>query len=458
MKHTTIIEPFRIKTVEPIHFNTREERNQLLKEVHYNLFGLEAQQVIIDLLTDSGTSAMSSKQWASLMQADESYAGSQSWTRLQEVIQKMTGFPHVFPTHQGRAAEHILFGLIGGSGKTFISNTFFDTTRANVEASGATAMDCPVDPSTLNKDEKRFQGNMNLIALEEKLRTSKTPIAGVVLTVTNNSVGGQPVSMSNAVQVKQLCRVFNIPMYLDACRIAENAYFVKHHEPNFINYSAREIALQFFRLSDGVLMSAKKDGLVNMGGFFATRNAQLQKQFQNALILKEGYVTYGGMSSRDLEAMASGLEEVFDEDYLRYRMASTDYLGLGLKKIGIPVLYPTGGHAVYIDAQTFYPHLKPEDFPGQVMACELYRNGGIRSCEVGSVMFGRYNTKKQFIPAQRELLRLALPRRVYTMSHLDYIIETFEFLKLNALQARGLQMTYRPKQMPHFTAKFEEKE
>ncbi len=285
MKHTTIIEPFRIKTVEPIHFNTREERNQLLKEVHYNLFGLEAQQVIIDLLTDSGTSAMSSKQWASLMQADESYAGSQSWTRLQEVIQKMTGFPHVFPTHQGRAAEHILFGLIGGSGKPFISNTFFDTTRANVEASGATAMDCPVDPSTLNKDEKRFQGNMNLIALEEKLRTSKTPIAGVVLTVTNNSVGGQPVSMSNAVQVKQLCRVFNIPMYLDACRIAENAYFVKHHEPNFINYSAREIALQFCRLSDGVLMSAKKDGLVNMGGFFATRNAQLQKQFQNALIL-----------------------------------------------------------------------------------------------------------------------------------------------------------------------------
>ena len=458
MKHTTIIEPFRIKTVEPIHFNTREERSELLKAVHYNLFGLEAQQVIIDLLTDSGTSAMSSKQWASLMQADESYAGSLSWTRLQDVIQKMTGFPHVFPTHQGRAAEHILFGLIGGSGKTFISNTFFDTTRANVEASGATAIDCPVDPSTLNKDEKRFQGNMNLIALEEKLRTSKTPIAGVVLTVTNNSIGGQPVSMSNAVQVKQLCRVFNIPMYLDACRIAENAYFVKHHEPNFINYSAREIALQFCRLSDGVLMSAKKDGLVNMGGFFATRNAQLQKQFQNALILKEGYVTYGGMSGRDLEAMATGLEEVFDEDYLRYRMASTDYLGLGLKKIGIPVLYPTGGHAVYIDAQTFYPHLKPQDFPGQVMACELYKNGGIRSCEIGSVMFGRYNTKKQFIPAQRELLRLALPRRVYTMSHLDYIIETFEFLKLNALQVRGLQMTYRPKQMPHFTAKFEEKE
>lgn len=454
MKHRTIIEPFRIKTVEPLPFNTEVERNRLLTDVNYNLFGLEAKDVIIDLLTDSGTSAMSSHQWASLMQADESYAGSKSWSRLKGVIEKMTGFPFVFPTHQGRAAENILFSLIGGPGKIFISNTFFDTTRANVEASGSEAIDCPIlDESS----EERFKGNMDLDKFSELLQKYKTKISGVILTVTNNSMGGQPVSITNAIHVKQYCRNMNIPLYLDACRIAENSYFVKHHEPNFINYDAREIALQFCKLSDGVLMSAKKDGLVDMGGFFATRDPQLQEHFRQALILKEGYLTYGGMSGRDLEAMATGLEEVFDEDYLNYRMASTKYLGEGLKKMGVPVLYPIGGHAVYVDAAAFYPHLKPQDYPGQVMACELYRYGGIRSCEIGSVMFGRINYKKQFVPAQRELLRLALPRRVYTMSHLDYVLETFEFLKLKSMDIKGLKMTYRPEQMPHFTAKFQPK-
>lgn len=451
MKHKTIIEPFRIKAVEPIHFSTKEERSSYLNDVNFNLFGLNSEQVTIDLLTDSGTSAMSSQQWAALMEADESYAGSKSWIRLKKIIKKMTGFSYIFPTHQGRAAEYLLFSIIGGKGKTFLSNTFFDTTRANVEASGAKAIDCPVTKNNLQDYEKHFMGNMDLEVLEKQL---KNKIAGVILTVTNNSVGGQPVSLSNAIQVKALCRAYDVPLYLDACRIAENAYFVKHFEPNFINYSAAEIALQFCRLSDGVLMSAKKDGLVNMGGFFATDNKRLNNYFRDRLILKEGYVSYGGMSGRDLEAMATGLEEVFDEDYLQYRMASTNYLGMGLKKIGVPVLYPTGGHAVYVDAQALYPHIPPEEFPGQVLACELYRFGGIRSCEIGSVMFGHYNTKKQFVPAAQELLRLALPRRVYTMSHLDYVIETFEFLKLNAPKTVGLRMTHRARQMPHFTATF----
>ncbi|MDX2281845.1 MAG: tryptophanase [Saprospiraceae bacterium] len=455
MQFKTIIEPFRIKTVERIRLTTPEQREEYLQHAHFNPFLLHSDQVIIDLLTDSGTSAMSSAQWAGIMRGDESYAGASSWLRMEKAVQDLTGCPYILPTHQGRAAEHLLYTRIGGAGKVFISNTHFDTTRANIEFSGATAIDCPIhensDPALLHP----FKGNLDTVKLQENIeKYGPENVAAVVLTVTNNSGGGQPVSMDNARQVSEICKKYGIRFILDACRIAENAWFVKHREPGFENTTYREIAQQMFGLADGCIMSAKKDALVNMGGFLALRDLDLAVQCRTVLIITEGYSTYGGLSGRDMEAIAIGLEEVFEPDYLHYRIKSTEYLAENLHSLGIPIMRPAGGHAVYIDARAFYPDIPLDQYPGQVMVCELYRLAGIRCCEIGSVMFGKYDASGQLIPATMDLVRLAIPRRVYTQSHIDYVIETFEELRKHRAKASGFRITYEPPFLRHFTAHF----
>lgn len=455
MQFKTIIEPFRIKTVERIRLTTPEQREEYLQHAHFNPFLLHSDQVIIDLLTDSGTSAMSSAQWAGIMRGDESYAGASSWLRMEKAVQDLTGCPYILPTHQGRAAEHLLYTRIGGAGKVFISNTHFDTTRANIEFSGATAIDCPIrensDPALLHP----FKGNLDTAKLLENIeKYGPENVAAVVLTVTNNSGGGQPVSMDNARQVSEICKKYGIRFILDACRIAENAWFVKHREPGFENTTYREIAQQMFALADGCIMSAKKDALVNMGGFLALRDLDLAVQCRTVLIITEGYSTYGGLSGRDMEAIAIGLEEVFEPDYLHYRIKSTEYLAENLHALGIPIMRPAGGHAVYIDARAFYPDIPLDQYPGQVMVCELYRLAGIRCCEIGSVMFGKYDANGQLIPATMDLVRLAIPRRVYTQSHIDYVIETFEELRKHRTKASGFRITYEPPFLRHFTAHF----
>lgn len=453
MKFKTIIEPFRIKMVEPIHMSTEEMRIQYLKEAHYNTFLLPSDQVIIDLLTDSGTSAMSNTQWSGMMLGDESYAGATSWFKLEKVIYDLTGMPYILPTHQGRAAERILYGSIGQKGKTFVSNTHFDTTRANIEFSGAEAIDIPIK---IEDSNEHFRGDLDINQLKEliKVKGAKN-IAAVILTVTNNSGGGQPVSMKNAKQVSDVCKANQILMILDGCRIAENSYFVKHHEPEFSTYTYREIAVELCALADGFVMSAKKDGMVNMGGFLALRNQELADACKNLLIITEGFTTYGGLSGRDMEALAIGLEEVFHPDYLHYRIVSTTYLGQHLHELGVPVILPVGGHAVYIDAAKMYSHIPLEEYPGQALVGELYKVGGVRSVEVGSVMFGKYDEQGDLIPAARELVRLALPRRVYTQSHLDYVIEVFEELMKKRESVRGYKITKETKFLRHFTAHFE---
>ncbi len=455
MQFKTIIEPFRIKTVERIRLTTPEQREEYLQHAHFNPFLLHSDQVIIDLLTDSGTSAMSSAQWAGIMRGDESYAGASSWLRMEKAVQDLTGCPYILPTHQGRAAEHLLYTRIGGAGKVFISNTHFDTTRANIEFSGATAIDCPIpensDPALLHP----FKGNLDTAKLLENIeKYGPENVAAVVLTVTNNSGGGQPVSMENARQVSEICKKYGIRFILDACRIAENAWFVKHREPGFEHTTYREIAQQMFGLADGCIMSAKKDALVNMGGFLALRDLDLAVQCRTVLIITEGYSTYGGLSGRDMEAIAIGLEEVFEPDYLHYRIKSTEYLAENLHALGIPIMRPAGGHAVYIDARAFYPDIPLDQYPGQVMVCELYRLAGIRCCEIGSVMFGKYDASGQLIPATMDLVRLAIPRRVYTQSHIDYVIETFEELRKHRAKASGFRITYEPPFLRHFTAHF----
>lgn len=455
MQFKTIIEPFRIKTVERIRLTTPEQREEYLQHAHFNPFLLHSDQVIIDLLTDSGTSAMSSAQWAGIMRGDESYAGASSWLRMEKAVQDLTGCPYILPTHQGRAAEHLLYTRIGGAGKVFISNTHFDTTRANIEFSGATAIDCPIrensDPALLHP----FKGNLDTVKLLENIeKYGPENVAAVVLTVTNNSGGGQPVSMENARQVSEICKKYGIRFILDACRIAENAWFVKHREPGFEHTTYREIAQQMFALADGCIMSAKKDALVNMGGFLALRDLDLAVQCRTVLIITEGYSTYGGLSGRDMEAIAIGLEEVFEPDYLHYRIKSTEYLAENLHALGIPIMRPAGGHAVYIDARAFYPDIPLDQYPGQVMVCELYRLAGIRCCEIGSVMFGKYDANGKLIPATMDLVRLAIPRRVYTQSHIDYVIETFEELRKHRAKASGFRITYEPPFLRHFTAHF----
>ncbi len=456
MKHRTIIEPFKIKSVEPIYLSTEAEREEYLQRAHYNPFLLHSDEVIIDLLTDSGTSAMSAEQWAGIMRGDEAYAGSASWLRMERVIHDLTGMAHVLPTHQGRAAERIIYHYLGGKGKTFLSNTHFDTTRANIEYTGAEAIDIPVPEAYDYDADHPFKGNIDVEKLEAIIRERGAErIGAVVLTVTNNSGGGQPVSMANARAVQQVCRRYGVMFILDACRIAENAYFIRHREPGYADKSYRDIAREMFSLADGAVMSLKKDGLVNMGGFLALRDEALAQACAQELIITEGFVTYGGLSGRDMEAIAVGLQEVFDPHYLEYRIRSTAYLGERLRRMGVPLIWPTGGHAVYVDVKRLYPHIPPHQYPGQALVCELYLKGGIRAVEVGSVMFGKYGPDGAFIPAPMELVRLAIPRRVYTQSHLEYVIETFEEILRTRDQVRGYRITKEPPFLRHFTAHFE---
>jgi tryptophanase len=456
MIHKVIIEPFRIKTVEKIKMTTEAQRKELIRNANYNPFLLKAEDVIIDLLTDSGTSAMSADQWAGILQGDESYAGARSWYRMKNAVQGLTGYEYIIPTHQGRAAEHLLYGRIGGKGKIFISNTHFDTTRANIEYSGAKAIDIPIPEGLIPEMYHPFKGNMDISKLEDMIiKHGKENIAAVILTITNNSGGGQPVSMQNVRDVSEICKKYEIFYVLDCCRIAENSYFVKEREEQCKNMSYKEIAQKMFSYADAAVMSAKKDALVNMGGFLALNDESLYNQLLTSLIITEGFATYGGLSGRDMEAIAIGLDEVFEHDYLQYRIRSTTYLGEKLIDMGISVISPIGGHAVYIDAKAFYPHIPVHQFPGQSLTIELYKLGGIRAVEIGSVMFGSKDEKGNFVPAKMELVRLAIPRRVYTQSHIDYVVEVFEELNKHRKEAKGYRITLEPEFLRHFTAHFE---
>lgn len=451
----TLTEPFRIKMVEPLKMTTEEYRQEALRYAGYNSFQLASEDVFIDLLTDSGTGAMSDRQWGAMLMADESYAGARSWQHFEKVVKDLTGMPHVLPTHQGRAAERILYSLLGGKGKVFISNTHFDTTRANIEFTGATAIDAPTSEST-EPDDKSFKGNIDLERLKVLIHQHKPKnIAAVILTVTNNSSGGQPVSMENVKSVRAICDEHNLLLVIDGCRIAENSYFVKHREVGFQDKSYKDIAREMLRMADAFVMSAKKDGLVNIGGLLTLKDEELSRKCTNLLIISEGFTTYGGLSGRDLEAMAVGLKEVFDPDYLHYRIRSTAYLGEHLRAKGIPIIWPVGGHAVYIDAKNLYPRIPIEEYPGQVLVCDLYTKGGIRSVEVGSVMFGKYEENKRLIPAKNELVRLAIPRRVYTQSHIDYVLDVFDDILNMRDQTHGLRIVDEPPFLRHFTARFE---
>ncbi len=452
----TLAEPFRVKMVEPLRMTTIEYRKAMLQEAGFNPFLLRSDDVYIDLLTDSGTGAMSDRQWGAMMLADESYAGARSWIKLETEVKNLTGMDYVLPTHQGRAAERILYGLLGGKGKVFISNTHFDTTRANIEFTGAIAIDCMSDESLDPQAELPFKGNMDVEqARQAILQHGKQNIGAVILTVTNNSSGGQPVSMQNAREVRALCDEFGLLLVIDGCRIAENSYFIKHREKGFEETTYRQIAQQMFTLADAFIMSAKKDGLVNMGGLLVLRQKNLAEKCTNLLIISEGFATYGGLSGRDMEAMAVGLQEVFDADYLHYRIKSTEYLGNHLHKKGVPLIRPYGGHAIYIDAKNFYRHIPVHQFPGQVLVCDLYEQGGIRCVEVGSVMFGKYDAHGNHVAAKNELVRLAIPRRVYTQSHIDYVIDVFDDIIEMKNQVRGLKIVYEPPFLRHFTARFE---
>ena len=444
----TIIEPFKIKTVEPIRWTSRAEREALLGKANYNVFQLPAEDVLIDLLTDSGTAAMSTRQWAAMMMGDESYAGSRSFHRFQRIVQGIFGYQHVIPAHQGRAAERILFSVMCKKGDVVPNNTHFDTTRANVEFVGAEAVDLVIPEGRQPAARHPFKGNMDVAALEQLIaRVGRERVPLVMLTITNNSGGGQPVSMENARAVSAVCRRHAIPLYFDACRFAENAYFIKLREKSWETRSPKEIAQEMFRLGDGCTMSAKKDGLANIGGFLCTNDDALAQREKNLLILTEGYPTYGGLAGRDLEAIAVGLEEALDEDYLRYRIVSTGYLGQHLSDAGVPIVQPPGGHAIYIDARAFLPHLPPAQFPGVALACELYLEGGIRGVEIGTLMFGE--------AAAMDLVRLAIPRRVYTQSHMDYVIEVILEVWRRRQQIGGLRLTYEAPFLRHFTAKLE---
>lgn len=451
----TIIEPFRIKSVEPIKFTTKEERVRILEAAGNNPFLVAAEDVIIDLLTDSGTSAMSAKQWAGIMEGDESYAGAKSFYRFEKMVKRITGKKFIIPTHQGRAAEKILFTVTGGKGKYFPNNTHFDTTRANVEYSGAEAVDFLNEIGKKPEVIADFKGDMDVEALEQFIiKTGKENIPLVMITVTNNSGGGQPVSMANIKAVRSICDKYNLPLFLDACRFAENAYFIKLREKGYENKSIEEICIEMFSYADGATMSAKKDALVNMGGFLALNDEELAMHCRNLLIVTEGFPTYGGLAGRDLEAIAQGLEEVLDENYLKYRIKSTEYLGKKLTDAGIPIIEPTGGHAVYIDAKRFASHIPPHQFPGQAVACELYIEGGIRGCEIGSVMFGKKDENGNNIPPAMELVRLAIPRRVYTQSHIDYVAEIIIEVFNNKEKLKGYEFTYEAPMLRHFTARF----
>ena len=443
----TIIEPFRIKSVEPLRHTTPEERERHLEQAGYNLFLIEARHILIDLLTDSGTSAMSTAQWAAMMRGDESYAGSESFFRLKRVVDELTAFRHMVPTHQGRAAERILFTVMCKPGHIVPSNTHFDTTRANIEFTGARAIDLPIPEAADTQMRLDFKGNLDVDALRSLIATegsAKIPL--VMVTVTYNSGGGQPVSMANIQAVRDVCTEYGIPLYLDACRFAENAWFIREREPGYADWSPKRIAQKMFSFADGCTFSAKKDAFANIGGLLCSNDDRVAQQESDLLILTEGFPTYGGLAGRDLEAIAVGLDEILEPDYLQYRIVSTGYLGRHIADCGVPIVEPPGGHAIYIDAARMLPHIPKSRFPGQALAIELYRHAGIRSVEIGSVMFGA--------SARHELLRLAIPRRVYTQSHIDYVVEAILEVNARKQEIRGLEITDEPPFLRHFSARF----
>jgi len=454
MEFKTIIEPFKIHSVATIAMTTQEQREKLIAEAGNNLFSLHSDDVLIDLLTDSGTGAMSRNQWAAIQRGDESYAGSPSWFKFKDAVQNLFPYTHVIPTHQGRAAEKILFTAIGGPGKVIPSNTHFDTTRANIEYSKAEAVDLVIaegrDPSSLHP----FKGNMDLVALEEFIiKTGVENIPVVMMTITNNSGGGQPVSLENLKAVSEMCKKYNLPFFLDACRFAENAWFIREREAGQSDRNVVDIIREIASLADGMTMSAKKDPLGNIGGWLALNDDALAEKCRNLLILTEGFPTYGGLAGRDLEALAVGLTEIVSHDYLKYRITSTAYLGNALAELGIPVMLPIGGHAVYLDAKAFLPHIPALQYPGQSLAVELYKVGGIRGCEIGTVMFGRKPDGSE-VAAPMELVRLAIPRRTYTQSHIDYVIEVCAEVHKNASKLRGFKIVKEPASLRHFTSEF----
>jgi tyrosine phenol-lyase len=451
----TIIEPFRIKSVEPIRMTTVGEREALLAAAGYNLFRVPADQIVIDLLTDSGTGAMSAQQWAAMMQGDESYAGSPSFRRFESAVRDIFGFRHVIPTHQGRAAERILAATVLRAGDVVPNNTHFDTTRANIEAVGATALDLPCPESRDLAAPLPFKGNIDLEALAQLLATPKARVPLGFVTVTNNGGGGQPVSMANLRAASELCRRHGVPFYIDACRFAENAYFIREREPGYADRPLIEIAREMFALADGCTMSAKKDGMANIGGFLCSNDDAVARHEEELLILTEGFPTYGGLAGRDLDAIAVGLYEALDLSYQEYRHASVQYLGEHIVRAGVPIVQPPGGHAIYIDAAGFLDHLPREQYPGQALAIELYRAAGIRSVEIGSVMFGRFDQRTGIeIFAERELVRLAIPRRVYTQSHIDYVVESIAELAARRHEIPGVRIVEQPPALRHFSAVF----
>lgn len=452
----TVIEPFRIKMVEPIKLTTLEQRERLIQKAHYNPFLLRAEDVIIDLLTDSGTGAMSSEAWGAMMRGDESYAGARSWYRFRDTVKDIFGFEQVIPTHQGRAAEHILFSVMVKPDSIVPNNTHFDTTRANIEFVGGTALDMPcAEADDLDSDDP-FKGNMDIAALEQLVAEQgpeKIPV--IMVTVTNNSGGGQPVSMANIREISRVARAAGIPFYIDACRFAENAYFIRQRESGYGNTAAIDIAREMFSYADGCTMSAKKDAFGNIGGFLCTNDAALAHKERNILILTEGFPTYGGLAGRDLEAIAVGLREILDEHYLDYRLFSTRYVVNHLREAGIPVMAPAGGHAVYLDARRFLPHIDSLQYPGQALAVEFYLEAGIRAVEIGTVMFGADPHTGEEHPARLDLLRLAIPRRVYTQSHMDYVLEAIGLVWARRDNIRGMKIIKAPKYLRHFTAHFD---
>lgn len=449
----TIIEPFRIKAVEPIRMTTREERLKLIAQADYNLFALHSDDVLIDLLTDSGTSAMSARQQAALMSGDESYAGSPSFFRFEAAVKHLMPFRHVIPTHQGRAAEAILFSILGGPGRMIPSNTHFDTTRGNIESTGAQGHDLVIAEGLDPRSEHPFKGNMDLDRLQAFLVEHGDAVPCVMLTVTNNAGGGQPVSLANIRAVARIAHAHKKPFIIDGCRFAENAYFIKMREAGQEGRSIKDIVGDMFAMADGMTMSAKKDAFANIGGWLALNDDDLAQAARNRLILTEGFPTYGGLAGRDLDAIAQGLTEIIDEDYLRYRLRSMAYIGERLEAMGVPTVRPTGGHAVFIDARAMLPHIPPSQYPGQSLAVAMYVEGGIRSCEIGTVMFGLKPDGTE-VEAPMDLVRMAFPRRVYTQSHADYIVEVFEEIAARKDSLRGMRITWQPAAMRHFTAKF----
>ena len=453
MEFRTIIEPFRIQSVAPLKMTTVAQRQHAVAAAGYNLFNLHSEDVLIDLLTDSGTGAMSRDQWAAIQHGDESYAGSPSYEIFRTSVQDLFPFKHVIPTHQGRAAEKILFTVLGGGGKTFPSNTHFDTTRANIEYTGAEAVDLVIPEGRDPSSQHPFKGNLDIAALDAYLTRNAGKVPVVMVTITNNSGGGQPVSLANLREVRATCNKHGVPLFLDACRFAENAWFIRQREPGQQDRNVADIVREMASLADGMTMSAKKDPMGNIGGWLALNDDAIAEQCRNLLILTEGFPTYGGLAGRDLEALAQGLKEVVDHDYLRYRIRSTAYLGEALLKIGFPLVQPVGGHAVYLDARALLPHIPPLHYPGQSLAVALYQAGGIRGCEIGTVMFGRHPDGSENAAAM-DLVRLAIPRRTYTQSHIDYVIEVCEHVVGTAKDLRGYRIVAEPKQLRHFTARF----